>query len=161
MKKQLKSFGFAFRGIGTAICTEAHLRFHLVAALYVISAAFICGFAPVRMAVLFILSGLVISMELINTALEKVCDLVTTDYHPLVRAAKDICAGAVLAIAIAAVGVAGFFFLDITVFNRLFAFFISRPLCIALLVVISVLAVLFIWKGPAPVINRRKHNKKP
>ncbi len=63
MKKQLRSFGHAFAGIGNALRTEAHLRFHLAAALLVLTAAAICGFSPERLAVLWVLSGLVIALS--------------------------------------------------------------------------------------------------
>jgi Diacylglycerol kinase len=46
-------------------------------------------------AVLFCI-GLVISLEMINSAIERYCDLVTTDFHPGIKVIKDVAAGAVL-----------------------------------------------------------------
>ncbi len=112
MKKQLRSFGHAFAGIGNALRTEAHLRFHLAAALLVLTAAAICGFSPERLAVLWVLSGLVIALELVNTAIEHACDAVTRDCNAHIKLAKDMAAGAVLAASIAAVAVAALFFLN-------------------------------------------------
>ena len=106
MKKQLRSFGHAFAGIGNALRTEAHLRFHLAAALLVLTAAAICGFSPERLAVLWVLCGLVIALELVNTAIEHACDAVTRDCNAHIKLAKDMAAGAVLAASIAAVAVA-------------------------------------------------------
>ena len=55
------------------------------------------------LAILFLTIGLVISCELINTAIEAVVDLVTQDYHPLAKVAKDTSAAAVFVFAIIAV----------------------------------------------------------
>ncbi len=111
MKKQLKSFGFAFEGIFSAIKSEAHLRFHLVAAFYVFLFAFLGEFSPIEWAVLAITCALVIFAELVNTALEEVCDLYSTEHNPKIKRIKDISAGAVLILAFAACAVAVSLFL--------------------------------------------------
>lgn len=55
--------------------------------------------------------GLVISLELINTAIERVVDLVTSEYHPLAKEAKDIAAGAVFVAAILSIVIGGIIFI--------------------------------------------------
>ena len=52
-----------------------------------------------------------LSLELLNTVVEAVVDLVTPDYHPLARVAKDVAAGAVLVSAIGGLAVGAFLFL--------------------------------------------------
>lgn len=111
MKKQLKSFGFAFEGIFRALNTESHLRFHFVAAFYVFLFGFLGEFSPVQWAVLSVTCALVIFAELVNTAAEEICDLYSTEYNPKIKRIKDICAGAVLTLAFAACVVAVCLFL--------------------------------------------------
>ncbi len=111
MKKQVKSFGFAFEGIFSALKSEAHLRFHLVAAFYVFIFAFLGEFSPIELAMLAIICALVIFAELVNTALEEVCDLYSTEHDPKIKRIKDISAGAVLILAFAACVVAVCLFL--------------------------------------------------
>ncbi len=111
MKKQLKSFGYAFEGIFCAIKSEAHLRFHLVAAFYVFLFAFLGEFTPTQWAVLAVTCALVIFAELVNTAAEEICDLYSTHQNPKIKRIKDICAGAVLVLAAAACVVAVCLFL--------------------------------------------------
>jgi diacylglycerol kinase len=147
VKKQIKSFFYAFRGVGTAIKTEPHLRFHLVAAVFVLIFAVIGGFSADRMAVLLTLIGAVIALEIVNTALERACDAVTDKPNELVKAAKDCAAGAVLVMAIAAAAVAVLFFLNAETIGRVFGFFAAYPLALIPLAALAVASVLFIALG--------------
>lgn len=106
MKKQVKSFFCAFRGIFSAISTESHLRFHLVAAFYVVFFALLGEFNTSQWAILIITIGVVIFAELINTAVEDLCDLYTKEYNTKIKRIKDIAAGAVLVTAVASVFIA-------------------------------------------------------
>ena len=96
MKKQFLSFFYAFRGIWDAVCTEAHLRFHLTAAFYVLLLSPFFELGAAQYGVLILLIAAVIAAELFNTAIENVCDLVTKERSYYVRLAKDISAAAVL-----------------------------------------------------------------
>ena len=126
MKKQLKSFGFAIRGFVGAVCDEGHLRFHLVAAVYVLVFSLFYHFSAAQTAVLVILIALVIAAELFNTAIEKACDAITKEQNEHIKRAKDISAGAVLVMSVAAVIVAVIFFWDIEVIKSIFAFFAAN-----------------------------------
>ncbi|MBQ2688410.1 MAG: diacylglycerol kinase family protein [Clostridia bacterium] len=110
MKRQLRSFKNAFKGIVAAFVTEGHMRFHFVAAFFVLLFAYISRMDMTQWAVLIITIGAVFSAELINTAIEELCDLYSTEHNPLIGKIKDIAAGAVLVASIAAVGVAVFLF---------------------------------------------------
>ena len=147
MKKQLRSFGHAFAGIGSALRTEAHLRFHIAAAVLVLTAAAVCGFSPERLAVLWVLSGLVIALELANTALEHACNAVTRDYDHRIKLAKDMAAGAVLTAAVAAVAVAALFFLNGETWNAAALFFSRYPFAAIPLGALAVLCLLFVLFG--------------
>lgn len=97
-----KSFGYAFAGILTCIRQERNMRIHLTAAILVIAAGTILRISAAEWMICLILFGLVMSLEMVNTALEAVVDLVTQEKKPLAKKAKDAAAGAVLVSAIMA-----------------------------------------------------------
>ena len=144
MKKQLKSFGFAVRGILGALKTEAHLRFHIVAAVFVLIFAGICGFSAERFAILAVLIGTVIALELVNTSIEHACNAVTREYSAQIKLAKDLAAGAVLVVAIAAVAVAALFFLNADSLCAVVRFFGAYPFAAAPIGALAVLSALFV-----------------
>ena len=147
MKKQLKSFGFAIRGFVGAVCDEGHLRFHLVAAVYVLVFSLFYHFSVVQTAVLVILIALVIAAELFNTAIEKACDAITKEQNEYIKRAKDISAGAVLVLSVAAVIVAVIFFWDIEVIKSIFAYFAANIHMLIILIISAVLSTLFVIFG--------------
>ena len=147
MKKQLKSFGFAIRGFVGAVCDEGHLRFHLVAAVYVLVFSLFYHFSAVQTAVLVILIALVIAAELFNTAIEKACDAITKEQNEHIKRAKDISAGAVLVMSVAAVIVAVIFFWDIEVIKSIFAYFAANIHMLIILIISAVLSTLFVIFG--------------
>ena len=147
MKKQLKSFGFAIRGFVGAVCDEGHLRFHLVAAVYVLVFSLFYHFSAVQTAVLVILIALVIAAELFNTAIEKACDAITKEQNEHIKRAKDISAGAVLVLSVAAVIVAVIFFWDIEVIKSIFAYFVANIHMLIILIISAVLSTLFVIFG--------------
>ena len=85
------------------------MRFHLLAAVIAVSLGYLLGLSALEMVVLTI--GLVVVAEMLNTAVEKIVDLICPQVHPLAKAAKDTAAGAVLAAAIIALAVAYFLFI--------------------------------------------------
>ena len=97
-----KSFGYAFEGIFTCIRKERNMKIHCVMAVLVVAAGVILGLSPVEWCICLGLFGLVMALELVNTAVEAVVDLVIGEYHPLAKIAKDTAAGAVLIAAIMA-----------------------------------------------------------
>ena len=160
MKKQLKSFKFALSGIARAVCTEGHLRFHLVAAVYVLVFSAFYSFAAAQIAVLIMLIALVITAELINTALENICDLITNEQNQFIKNAKDMAAGAVLALSVGAAVIACIFFLDFAVILNIFTFFAERPLLLALLIISAIISVIFVWLGPYGIRDRLFRKRK-
>ncbi len=101
-----RSFGYALRGIGYGIRTQRNLRIHLVALLTVIIFNRIAQLSVIHWCVELLCCMLVISLELVNTALEAACDKFAPEQHPLIGHAKDAAAGAVLAAAIGATVIA-------------------------------------------------------
>jgi len=105
MSAFLRSFHFAFQGIGYALRTQRNARVHAVVACLVIVAGIYFRVTAVEWAILALTIGTVFSVEMINTVAELAVDLLTEHYHPMAKVAKDVGAGAVLVAAIAAIGV--------------------------------------------------------
>ena len=156
MKKQLKSFGCAIKGFFGAVCSEGHLRFHLVAAVYVLVFSSFYNFSAAHWAVLIILITLVIAAELVNTAIEDTCDAVTTEQNEHIRRAKDMAAGAVLVLSIAAAAIAVIFFWNLEVIKNVFVYFSQNTPMLILLIISAVVSVLFIAISPAKIIKKFK-----
>ena len=89
-----KSFGYAFEGIFTCIRNERNIKIHCTVAILVVIAGAVLGITPTEWCICLTLFGLVIALELVNTAIESVVDLVTTERKPLAKVAKDTAAGA-------------------------------------------------------------------
>lgn len=92
----LKSFQVAISGITTVFKEEKNFRFHIVSTVMVVSLGLFFSLSIVEW--LFVLSAIfgVLTFEMINSAIERVVDLVTNEYHPLAKVAKDMGSGAVL-----------------------------------------------------------------
>lgn len=105
-KRFLKGFGHAFSGLISAIRTERNLKIHFMAAVVVIVLAFVFHLSYMEKLILLVVIGVVISLELVNTAIEHVVDLVTDEKHPLAKLAKDVAAAAVLFFSIISVIIA-------------------------------------------------------
>lgn len=101
MKKFLKSFLFALNGIKASL-GEVNLRIHLVVALLAVAAGLYCGITEAEWLSIVFAMGLVISTELINTAIEHLVNLVSPQHQPAAGKVKDIAAGAVLVSAVTA-----------------------------------------------------------
>ena len=102
LKKQLRSFGYAWKGIQSCVGREQNLSFHLIAAMAVIIAGIVLGITRTEWIMVVMCIGTVIAAELFNTAIEKLVDLVSPERHPVAGRVKDIAAGAVLICAVAA-----------------------------------------------------------
>ncbi|MDX2362014.1 MAG: diacylglycerol kinase family protein [Crocinitomicaceae bacterium] len=110
MTKFFNAFVFAFRGIGLMIRHDRNFKFHLFALLCVVSLGIYLNIAAADWITIILTSLLVLSLEAINAALEKLCDEITEERKESIRNIKDIAAGAVLISAIGAVAIAGFVF---------------------------------------------------
>jgi len=94
----LQSLSVALRGIREAVRHERNLRTHFFVATGVILLAAWLNVSRLEWAVLILCIGNVIAVELLNTAVETVVDLVSPEHHRLAGKAKDIAAGAVLSL---------------------------------------------------------------
>ena len=97
-----KTFGYAFEGILTGIRKERNMRIHTAAMILVVFFGTVLGLSATEWCICLVLFGLVMALELVNTAVEAVVDLVTEERKPLAKISKDTAAGAVLIAAIMA-----------------------------------------------------------
>lgn len=102
MKKDplYKSFGYAFQGIFNTIRTERNIKIHCAAAILVTIFGIWLQISKTEWMICFVLFGLILALELVNTAVEATVDLFTEERKPLAKKAKDAAAGAVLIAAI-------------------------------------------------------------
>ena len=143
-----RSFRYAAAGIGQAVCTQRNLRVHLCAAVFAHWLGMLAGLSAGELAVISLCCGVVISLELVNTAVEAVCDRVSREYHPLIKLAKDAAAGAVLIAAGFSVLAAVWLFGGWVVSGGLWAVIAGRPLADAALAAALLGAFFFVrWDG--------------
>lgn len=115
----LASFRYAGAGIRTAWLSQRNVRVQLAIGLAVIVLGAWLGLDALRWAVLVLTMGLVLGLEMANSAIEALGDAVSAEDHPLVGQAKDAAAGAVLLVALVAV-VVGLLVLGPPLWQRLF-----------------------------------------
>ncbi len=103
LRRRKNAFFYAFQGLGAAIKREDHMKIHFLAALLVIGAGVYVNISAIDWCMLAFAIAFVMVTELINTAIEKLCDMVMPAPHPVIKYIKDISAAAVLVACIAAV----------------------------------------------------------
>lgn len=102
MKKFLNSFKYAFQGILTSFKSERNMKVHFLIMFLVIILGFLYKISKVEWMICIILFVIVISGELINTAIEITVDIAMPEKNEKAKKAKDVSAGAVLVLAIGA-----------------------------------------------------------
>lgn len=95
-KRLINSFKYAFEGITTGLKAEKNMKIHIVIMILVIIFGIMLKISKIEWIICIILFGFVISLELVNTAIENTVDLVTLEKNPKAKIAKDVSAGAVL-----------------------------------------------------------------
>jgi len=105
------SFSYAFSGIRLALKNEPNIRVHFVVAVLVAVVAYFLKFSRLEWIVLAFTVAFVLILELINTTLEEIVDMVSPGVRQRARVAKDVSAAAVLISALLSVVIGGFLFL--------------------------------------------------
>lgn len=102
----LRSFRHAFSGIAQALKSGRNIRIMAVCFVILIPVCILLGLSVVEWAVILLCCAGVVSLEMVNTAIESAVDMITGDFKPLAKKAKDVAAGAVLVFCVlsAAVG---------------------------------------------------------
>ena len=103
----VRSFHFAFAGLGYLFRTQRNARVHLAAGIAACGIALWVGISRAEWALLVFTIALVLILEGLNTSIELAIDLASPKIHPFAKAAKDVAAGMVLIGAFASVAVGG------------------------------------------------------
>ena len=103
MRDFLKSFIYAIHGLWSGIADQRNLKFQLGVAVIVVGAGFQLSITAIEWSIILLCIAMVIGLELVNTALENLVDLVTLERKPLAGKIKDIAAGAVLIVSVLSV----------------------------------------------------------
>lgn len=105
IRARIRSFRYAFNGLRLLFVGEHNARIHAVAAILVVAGAWWFDFSAAEWTAVLLAIGMVISAEAVNSSIERLCDRVSPEHDPMIGQAKDLAAGAVLILAIAATAV--------------------------------------------------------
>ena len=111
VKALIKSFQHAFCGILTSFVIGRNIKVHYLAAIAAMMGGLYFDITKIEFLIILVVIMQVICLEMVNTAIEKTVDLVTSEYHPYAKIAKDVAAGAVLIAAIFSTIIGGIIFL--------------------------------------------------
>ena len=163
MKNLLKSFVYAFRGITYCIAHERNMRIHLCFTAYMFGFLTVHDFFEVsrtEFALLFAVSGLVMALEAVNTAIEKAVDLETKELNSLAKISKDAAAGAVLIAAIGSVAVGISVLYQPEAFVKMFDYYKENIPVLIGFIISFVASLIFVFAGPQGIKDFfRKHVK--
>lgn len=114
MKKKfgVNTFNNAINGIIYTIKSETNMKIHLFCAILVLILSLITDISKLEIILIILLISIVISLELVNTAIEKIVDVISPEYSEIARIIKDIAAGAVLVVSLASIAIAYLIFYD-------------------------------------------------
>ena len=96
MKTFFNAVLFALQGMKQFFSRDRNGQIQMVIGITAIILGFTVSLTPFQWLLVLFCIGLVISLEMINSAIERFCDLVTTEFHPGIKIIKDVAAGAVL-----------------------------------------------------------------
>lgn len=147
MKRFLMGFVYAKNGLINALEEERNLRLHIVTGFYVLLFSLFYNFTRAEQLLLLLVVGAVISLELINSAIERAVDKPLSRHYHTAGQAKDMAAAGVLVFAVIS-AVCGFIlFWDIQVFGKIYTFFICRPFLLAVLAISVLLSYFWAFKS--------------
>ena len=101
-KKLINSFKYAFKGIGSDFLTERNMKIHVTMMILVIICGIIFKISVLEWFICIACFGIVIGGEMFNTAIEQVVNIAMPEKDPRAKLAKDVSAGGVLVLALAA-----------------------------------------------------------
>ena len=107
----LKSFGYAVSGLRAVVKSEQNFRVHLVSAVLAIALGLGLGISGAEWGLVIACIAAVMGAEAMNTAIEKLCDVVSPQYHDKIKTVKDLAAAAVLIISAGALVTGGIIFI--------------------------------------------------
>ena len=110
-RKRIKSFGYALKGLKFFLMHEHNAWIHLAATCFAVILGFVLGLNAGEWIIILLVTALVWITEIINTAIEQLCNTVSPEENPGIGLVKDLAAGAVLVAAVVAVITAFIIFL--------------------------------------------------
>ena len=102
VKKRLKSFRYAFQGLKALLIEEHNARIHFVVAIIVVASGVVFKLRPYEWIAVIFAIGVVITTEILNSAIENLCDFITPERNGKIKKIKDLAAAGVLISAISA-----------------------------------------------------------
>ena len=142
----MRCFYYALRGVRRTVETQRNMRIHLAAAFYVLLAGAVCGIPAGQWCAVLLCIALVTALECLNTAVEAVCDTITTEYSKTIETAKDAAAGAVLCAAVLSAVVGAVIFFNGACLGAALRFAKDHPLGAAAIVLTVPLWIRFIFR---------------
>jgi diacylglycerol kinase len=91
-----QAFYHAFKGMQNFFFRERNGKIQLFIAGFTVVAAFLLQVSSIEWIAILLCISLVLSLEMLNSAIEKICDLIHKDFHPIIKIIKDVSAAAVL-----------------------------------------------------------------
>lgn len=108
---RIRSFKYAISGLRALLIQEHNSRIHFTAAILAVAMGFILHISLVEWSILIGIIALVVVVEILNSAIERLADHVSPQYSPVIKMVKDYCAAAVLIASLAAVVIGVIIFL--------------------------------------------------
>jgi diacylglycerol kinase (ATP) len=110
-KKRLAGFKYAFHGIRLLFKQESNAQLQVIIGICAIIAGFLLKISVMEWIVVVAVCGCVLAAEALNTAIEKLSDVISPEYSEAIKKIKDVSAGGVLLIALAALIIGGIIFI--------------------------------------------------
>lgn len=107
----INSFRYAFDGLSYSFKYNQNIKIHIIIAFVVMLIGLLLGLSKIELLTIAIMIVLVISSEMINTAIEEVINLLVNEHRQEAKIAKDVSAGMVLLVSVFALIVGFFVFL--------------------------------------------------
>ncbi len=93
-KRILRSFKFSFDGLKYAYLHEQSLVLHVLVMAFIIACGVGFNITPIQWVITLVMGAIILVAELFNTSIEAVVDMVTEEFHPLAKVAKDTASAA-------------------------------------------------------------------
>ncbi len=146
IKRFFCSVRYAFNGIKLAINEERNFRIDLVVMFIILRLSLFYDFSKAEWAVIILISFLIPSLELINTAVERSVFKPDNDHYNSAGQAKDVAAAGVLFLSLGAVLIAGILFLDFGVISNIFIYYKNNLIELIISLVFLIIGYIFIIK---------------
>ncbi len=96
MNRLTRSFSFAWQGLKYCFTREPNFRIHIFISVVAVLLAIFLNVSAIEWMVIALCIAMVLSLEIINTAIENICNIVYKEQHSGIKTIKDLAAGAVL-----------------------------------------------------------------